>query len=230
MPGKTLVVIGSGPGIGVATAAAFAVRGFTHIALISRDSKRLSEDEDRVLTAVQERGYPARIQTYAVDITDLEALKRTLKEVETFGTLECVFFNAARVDGKPLLEESVDDVERDFKTTNLALYVTACWAIPILKKSSEESSPTLIVTSTNSLYKEPIPELFSLSMVKAAQRNLVQSLYATYGSDIHIALLSVGGIVSPEKKNLSPDNIAGQAWELYKQPRSKWQMELEIPE
>ena len=46
----------------------------------------------------------------------------------------------------------------------------------------------------------------------------------------HIALLSVGGVVSPDKKNLSPENIADKTWELYQQPRGKWQREVEINE
>ncbi|KAK8207912.1 hypothetical protein M8818_004165 [Zalaria obscura] len=232
MGGKTLVVLGSGPGIGVSTACAFSVRGFTHIALVSRNAERLKQDWDAVLTAIQERGYPAQVKTWVCDLCDLDALRKTLKEIENFGTLECVFYNAARVAGKPLLEEKVEQVEQDFKTANLALYETACWAIPLLQKSSSDSSrsPSIIVTSTDQLYKQPIPDLFSLSMTKAAQRNLVQSLHATYGKEIHIALLSVGGIVSPEKKTLSPENIADEAWALYKQPKSQWQFEVEVVE
>jgi len=121
MPAKTLVVIGSGPGIGVSVASSFAVRNFTHIALISRDATRLEQDEDRVLTAVQERGYPAQVKTWAVDICDSKALKQALEEIQDFGTLECVFFNAARVGGKPLLEEDVEDIERDFRVGSLPL-------------------------------------------------------------------------------------------------------------
>ena len=115
MPGRTLLVLGSGPGIGVAVARAFSVRGFTHIALVSRNKERLAEDEDSVLDAIQERGYSCQVRTWQCDLSDLEALKKVLGEVERFGTLECVFFNAARVAGKPPLEEGVEDIERDFK-------------------------------------------------------------------------------------------------------------------
>jgi hypothetical protein len=59
---------------------------------------------------------------------------------------------------------------------------------------------------------------------------MVLSLHAKYGQDIHIALLSVGGVVAPEKKSLSPENIADKAWELYKQPRDAWEREMEIHE
>ena len=82
MPGKTLLVFGSGPGIGTSVASTFAVRGFTHIALVSRDSARLKEDQDRVLDAIQERGYSCQVKTWTCDVADLEALRKLLKEVQ----------------------------------------------------------------------------------------------------------------------------------------------------
>jgi NAD(P)-dependent dehydrogenase (short-subunit alcohol dehydrogenase family) len=115
MPGKTLVVLGSGPGIGVGVASNFAVRGFTHIALVARNADRLKEDQGKVLDAIQERGYSCQVKTWPCDLTDFEALKKTLSEIESFGNLECVLFNAARVAGKPPLEESVEDIEKDFR-------------------------------------------------------------------------------------------------------------------
>ena len=115
MPGKTLLVLGSGPGIGVSVASTFAVRGFTHIALVSRDKDRLKQDQNQVLDAIQERGYSSQVKLWPCDIADLDALKSTLKEIESFGTLECVLFNAARVAGKPPLEESLESIEQDFR-------------------------------------------------------------------------------------------------------------------
>jgi hypothetical protein len=83
---------------------------------------------------------------------------------------------------------------------------------------------------TNSLlYKEPYPSFFSLSLVKAAQRNLVQSLDMVYRAQgIHIALVSVGGIVGVEKKNLNPRFIAERAWDLFAQEKANWRLEVEI--
>lgn len=97
MPGKLLLLLGSGPGIGVAVASTFAVRGFTHVALVSRDETRLSKDQDSVLDAIQERGYSCQVKTWICDLTDLVKLERVLGEVEGWATLECVLFNAARV-------------------------------------------------------------------------------------------------------------------------------------
>jgi len=200
------------------------------VALVARNKDRLAEDEDKVLDAIQERGYTCQVKTWACDLTDLAQLKKTLGEIEKFGNLEFVLYNAARVAGKPPLEETIEDIERDFKLTNLALYETAQWAIPKLQSAPEGSSPSLFVTSTTQLYKEPLPDLVSLSMVKSAQRALVLSLNAKFGKDVHIALLSVGGIVAPDKKNTSPDAIAMRAYSLYKQPKAEWQREEEIHE
>ncbi|KAK3674270.1 hypothetical protein LTR78_005739 [Recurvomyces mirabilis] len=224
MPGKTLLVLGSGPGIGVGVASTFAVRGFTHIALVSRDASRLKEDQGKVLDAIQERGYSCQVKTWACDLTDAGQLKKVLGEVEGFGDLECLLFNAARVAGKPPLEESVEAIRGDFELTSIALYNTAQWAIPLLKgKSGSDRSPSFFVTSTTSLWKEPVPALMSLSMVKSAQRAMVLSLHAHYGKDVHIALLSVGGVVSPDKINLTPQHISDRCWHLYKQPKDKWE-------
>ena len=121
MPGKTLLVLGSGPGIGVSVASTFSVRGFTHVALVSRDKTRLATDQDTVLDAVQERGYSCQVKTWECDLSDFGDLKRVLGEVEGFGSLECVLFNAARVAGGPPLEEETEAIERDFRVCSSSL-------------------------------------------------------------------------------------------------------------
>lgn len=81
------------------------------------------------------------------------------------------------------------------------------------------------------LHVQPQPEVFSLSLVKAAQRNLVQSLHAVYNPQgIHVGLVLVGGNVSPEKKELNPPRIAEKTWELFDQERAQWELEVTIIE
>lgn len=110
-----LVVIGSGPGIGSATAARFAVNGFSRVVLIARNADRLTEDCRLVEDAAQKAGKSVDVGCYAVDITDTNAYKLVLDKVAKFGSLECVFFNAARVEQSVLLELSVEEIEYDFK-------------------------------------------------------------------------------------------------------------------
>ena len=117
MTAKTLVVLGSGPGIGVAIASTFAERGFTHVALASRDEGRLVQDQGRVMAASRENHLDVQVRTWVCDLSNLGQLNNTLAEIESFGSLECILFNAARVGGKPPLAETVEDIERDFRVS-----------------------------------------------------------------------------------------------------------------
>jgi hypothetical protein len=63
---------------------------------------------------------------------------------------------------------------------------------------------------------DPIPQLLSLSLVKAAQRNMVTSFSRAYAdSGVHFGLIAVQGIVSPEAKVVNPKNIAEKTWEFF---------------
>ena len=79
------------------------------------------------------------------------------------------------------------------------------------------------------LWLDPYPSWFSLSMVKASQRNLVQSLHKA-NPDVHVALLNVAGQVSKGHEYLSPPAIAEKFWELYSQKKENWTLELTIGE
>lgn len=70
---------------------------------------------------------------------------------------------------------------------------------------------------TNSfLYRDPLPEVFSLTITKAAQRSLVEMMAQTFAPQgVHVGLISVGGPVAPEKKVLNPTNIAEKTWEFF---------------
>lgn len=111
--GKTLVVIGSGPGIGRAVATLFASKGYSNVVLIARRNESLGQEKAALEQAV---GAQVKINTYAVDITDSAALTKALDSADAaFGKPECVFFNAARVLPSAFFEHDVKDIEYDFK-------------------------------------------------------------------------------------------------------------------
>lgn len=98
MPGKTLLVFnpdGQKSDVAVAVASVFAVRGFTHIALISPDGDRLSKDEDRVLDAIQERGYSCQTRTVTSSLNSEDSAKKVLDEVNGWGELEAMFWDGS---------------------------------------------------------------------------------------------------------------------------------------
>ncbi|KAE8406385.1 hypothetical protein BDV37DRAFT_243096 [Aspergillus pseudonomiae] len=234
MDSRTLLLIGSGPGIGVAVASLFAQKRFDYIALFARNASQLQADKERILSAAAEAGRQVNVRTWKVDITDLDQFKTALAEVQSFGTLECVYFNAARVAGSNFFDFPIEDIELDLKLSVTAFYVAAQWAIPILASTMQKNpgtgfKPTFLVTSSL-LPVDPIPELFSLSMAKAAQANMVKSLQKFVAKGTHVGMVVVGGIVSPDSEFMNPTTIAQQAWELFNQDGADWKSQVSILE
>jgi len=114
MANKLIVVLGSGPGLGVATASLFASKGFD-VALLSRNGGRLQQD---VSTVRKNSGsnVDIKVVAYLVDISDHVALSRRLEQVEAdLGPPEVVYFNAARVQPTKIGETSPEYILQDFK-------------------------------------------------------------------------------------------------------------------
>jgi NAD(P)-dependent dehydrogenase (short-subunit alcohol dehydrogenase family) len=102
----TLLVVGSGPNIGVSTATLFAQKKFDRIALISRSSSRLQTDKSTILSYLSSSTIPSiqfQIETWAVDVTEKDKFEAVLEQVGEWSKAEdmgigCILFNAARVD------------------------------------------------------------------------------------------------------------------------------------
>ncbi|GAB0135986.1 hypothetical protein EsDP_00004305 [Epichloe bromicola] len=244
---RSLVVIGSGPGIGVHVASHFASKGFSKIALVARNTEQLDRDS----AAVQSDHGHVDVRAYPVDVTDSAGLRAALDRItDDLGPPEVVFFNAARVKPSLLLEVGDEEMLYDFKACAMdvprgtasnvytiiaavALHQTAKWAIPHLTKLAKQDSsakPSLLVTSSH-LPQSPEPDLFVLSLTKAAQRNLAESLAKVYQPQgVHVGLVIVAGSVAPEKTVLSPGNIAKKTYELFAQERGGWTLETYLKE
>ncbi|KAK0658052.1 hypothetical protein B0T16DRAFT_503057 [Cercophora newfieldiana] len=215
---RTLLVLGSGPGIGRSVTTLFASRWYGNVVLIARRADQLKVEKE-----VVERIPGVKVGTYAVDLTDTDALVAALDDADaTFGKPEVVFYNAARVRPSAFFEHPVEDIEYDLKINVSALYNIASRYLPYLStlpKTNPSSHPALIVTSS-ALPHHPIPQFFALSLVKAAQRNLVQSLHLTYAPQgVHVGVINVGGPVSPDHEAWNPSNIAEKTWGWFEQAK-----------
>lgn len=225
---RTLILFGSGPGISNSVASAFASTGISHIILLARNPQRLLDHDAPTL----QRAHPsAKISTLPCNLADLPSLPNVLATLDTLtasDTVEVVFFNAARIKPTPdVLDVSVAEMEEDFKTTNLALYLVARHYLPRLTglagaaaKEEEEGAkvrPALLVTSS-ALPWDPVPALLSLSLVKAAQKNMVESFARAWeGKGVHVGLVFVEGPVAPENKVLNPKTIAERTVAFWKE-------------
>ncbi|KAH7074707.1 short-chain dehydrogenase/reductase-like protein SDR [Paraphoma chrysanthemicola] len=215
---RALIVFGAGPGIGNNTAAAFASKGINHIILLSRNTQRL-ETEDAPF--VSKASSSVKVDTLRLDLANLASIPAVLQKLDRLtqdDDVEIVFFNAARIKPGEVLGVSVEEIDEDFKTTNLALYIIAQHFLPKLVSLATKTPslhPALLVTNSH-LPWDPVPQLLSLSLVKGAQRNMVQSFHRAFSDKgVHVGLISVEGTVTAENQVLNPQTIAERTVEFW---------------
>ena len=114
---NTLLVIGSGPGIGVHVAVEFAKHDFSNIILISRQDENLQRDKNQVIGTLKRSDLT--VTTHQIDITDEASLKAILSKVTASSRIDCVLFNAARVDQSSFFEFSTAEIRQDFEVSTL---------------------------------------------------------------------------------------------------------------
>ena len=234
MSRNTLVVIGSGPGIGLSTASLFASHGFS-IALISRNAERLQSD----VTAVQKSAHPgSTIKAYPANVADSSALSSALDQIQSeLGAPEVVLFNTARIQPSTIGQEPIANLRADFESMNIGLYITATWALPLMEKRAEgrgEGPWPSFLLSGGYVADDPRENVFALSMQKAMQHNLMKSLWKVQMGKkndegmVHIGIANIGGHVGDEEPVRTAGNIARVYWEVYREERSSWRQQVDI--
>ena len=223
---KLLVLIGSGPGIGLSTAKLFASNGY-NVALLSRNAERLNAEK----AAVKQAGSDSiDVEAFPVDVSDHEAFEQALDNVKSkMGNPHVVVYNAARVGASEFGKFTPDELLSDFKLNGVGIYVVATWAVPRLAETAKSGSPAAFLLSGSGINYQPLAPFFSLSMQKAAQSNFLKSLDQIAGPQgVHVARLDINGMVSPEDDILSPDKIAKEHWRLSQQPQAEWEHVVQI--
>ncbi|KAK7972880.1 hypothetical protein PG988_007014 [Apiospora saccharicola] len=239
---RLLVLIGSGPGIGVATASLFASKGFS-VALLSRDDERLQEDAAKVRSSVTAGEVTVKVESFPVDARDHVALRTALEAVHaSLGPPEVVVYNAARVGFSQFGEFTPDELLDDFKVNGVGIYTASVWAMPYLVELASSSSsqeeereengrrrhPSFLLSGSGINYS-PLPPIFSLSMQKAAQSNLLKTLEQMFGPQgVHIARLDINGFVREDDEVMAPARCAEQHWRLSQQDRDSWEHVVDV--
>lgn len=226
---RTLLVVGSGPGIGTTTASLFARHGFTQIGLISRNAERLQQDVSTVRKATSQPGL--QIKTYPADTGSVDQLRGALANFhDELGAPEVVLFNAARIAESTIGQDGPEVLLQDFQMMNVGLYVVATWATPLLISRAEEKlgRPSFLL-SGGAVHEDPLPEVFSLCMQKAAQHNLMKSLDKQFGAQgVHFGVVNIGGPVTDEDPVINVKNISETFWELAQEEKGKWRHSVDI--
>jgi short-subunit dehydrogenase len=215
---KTFLSIGSGPGIGIATAERFAREGF-RIVLTSRDVAGLSE-RARHLEA---KGYVVEVK--AVDAGDLASVSALIRETEAqFGPVDVMHFNAASMHSATIETQAPETFVPDL-TVNIGAGLVATQEVSqgMLKRGSG----TILLTG-GVFGITPHPEYLSLSIGKAGLRAMAHGLFDSFKDrGVHIATVTVATLVAPGSGEAQ--GIAEAFWHLHDAPPNAWAAEISYP-
>jgi NAD(P)-dependent dehydrogenase (short-subunit alcohol dehydrogenase family) len=205
-----VVVVGVGPGIGVAVAKRF-VREGLRAGLIARSERSLKALLGPEVIAV------------TADSTDEAGLRAALDQVvAAHGVPDVVVYNAAIIQPDAVGDLTAQQHLDAWAVNVVGAITTAAHVVPAM---AERGSGTFLITGG---MPEPKPAYVSLSLGKAGVRTLVTLLDQQYGdAGIHAASVTVSGAVAPGT-TWDPDEIADHYWRLHTQPRAEWQHEVVI--
>jgi len=215
---KTFLSIGSGPGIGLATAARFAREGY-RIVLTSRNKHYLSEQ----VAALKASGLQA--ESRFADASDISSIDELVRSVETeTGSIDVLHFNSAALHDGTLETQSVERFIEDL-TVNIGAGFAAVKAV---SPGMIERGEGIILLTGGIFATHPNADYLSLSVGKAGLRNLVFGLSESLKEkNIHIATVTVGTLVAAGSDE--SEDIARAFWNLHAQPRSEWAAEAHYP-
>lgn len=209
------LVVGAGPGIGQATAIAFAREGFD-IALSSRDAARLKA----LQPAIEKAG--TRAHCYSADAGDESSLRKMIGKVrKDLGDPQVLIYNAAATHTARPTSLTRRNLVEDFQVNVVGALVCAQEVANAMKAAGKG---TILLTGGGFAY-EPAANYASLSLGKAALRNLAYSLAQELGSSgIHVATVTVYGFVQ-SGTHFDPARIAQAYIHLHRQPPGQFQTE-----
>ena len=212
---KTILIVGSGPGISLSVAYRFAREGF-RIIFCARNEKSL-----QMLTKkINDIGFKASY--YVADVSGFEHMQSLVSEIYEKYSIEVMVYNAAAAIYQKIEELSPDQMIDDFK-------INVAGALNVAKaclKVNEKKRPMALLFTGGGLALKPFHEYASLSVGKAGLRSLVYSLAQECKSNnIKIGTVTVAGLVKKGTR-FDPDRIANEFWQLYADPAKKYDVEV----
>jgi len=207
-----IVVVGVGPGIGVAVARRFVREGMS-AGLIARSEEKVKAAADALAGA--------EVLAVTADCTDEVGLRAALDRViNAHGVPDVVVYNAAVIQPDAVGDLTAQQQLDAWAVNVVGAITTAAHVVPAMVG---RGSGTFIITGG---MPEPKPAYVSLSLGKAGVRTLVTLLDQQYGAaGIHAATVTVGGGVAPGSL-WDPEDIADHYWRLHAQPRADWTHEV----
>ncbi len=212
---RHLLLIGAGPGLGMAVARRFADGGY-RVTLVARSTDGLRD----LASSLADTG--AQIDTIAADASDPEGLRARMVELyNEQGAPGLIVYNAVMGAPDSLLSSSVEHLQTAYAVDVIGAIVLTQVAAPVMRSAG---SGTIIVTG-GGFADHPIPVLATVSLGKAALRSAATMLGADLEPDgIRVATLTIGGQIVAGSA-FDPEIIAKRYWEVVHSD-GPWQAEF----
>jgi NAD(P)-dependent dehydrogenase (short-subunit alcohol dehydrogenase family) len=229
---EVAVVVGVGPGLGAALAMRFAKAGM-NVALAARSMERV----EGIAVDCCAIGHCGR--AYAVDATDEAAVENLFNNVVAeMGVPSLVVYNAGAFVKRGILETTVEEFETCWRVGCLGGFLVGRAAVKRMLARGEPSGTIVFTGATASLRGGA--QFHNLAVGKFGLRALAQSMAREFQPrGIHVAHVVIDGQIRAERAGyrseergpdavLEPEAIAETYYQLHRQPRSAWSLEMDL--
>jgi NAD(P)-dependent dehydrogenase (short-subunit alcohol dehydrogenase family) len=200
LTGKTVIITGSGSGIGAAGAKLFAAEGaFVFIADVDENAGR------KVMHEIQTSAGEAMF--IRCDVSKSEDVQSAIhKAVELRGRIDVIYNNAsvylAKEDG-PVTDISEDSWEKIMAVNLRSVFLFCKYGVPILKRGGGGS----IINTASSAGVIGIPNCDAYTASKGATIQLTKSMAVEYGRfGIRVNCIAPAAIMTPMVKQSNPSD------------------------
>ena len=220
------IIVGVGPGLGAALASRFVKEGLL-VAVAARHGEQLEP-------IAKEAGARA----YTCDAGDEKSVKDLFAAVQRdFGEPSLVAYNAGAYLPKPVLETEASEFERCWRIGCFGGFLVGREAARAMLPAGRG---TILFTGATASLRGGAG-FVNLAVGKFGLRAVAQSMARELGpKGIHIAHIIIDGQIAAEYRPgrsrkdrgpdsfMEPDAIAEAYWQLHRQPRSAWTLELDL--
>lgn len=202
----TAIIIGAGPGLGLALAEKFGQNGFT-IALLARSENNLKAFAETL------KEQKISTNTHAVDVSDFSALRQTLRAIAQKDTVEVVIYNAVKKQFNSPLQLDVEEMVDAYRIDVAGALLSVQTILPFME---ENERGTFLFTGGGAAL-HPWMQAPTISIAKAGIRSLAFMLAEELQeSPIQVGTITIFGTIK-EGTAFDPQRIAEVYYQQHQQ-------------